>query len=946
MRLVSTGWTMMPGRYRVTMLAAGIVGMFCILAGCGRSLTTEQFIERARASREAGDPATAIVMLKNALAQDPRNLTARLLYAQLSLDVAEGDAAQGLLFRAVADGATKLQVVGPLAEAEFLAQRYEDVVSDTAEPPNEASVELRASLLASRGSAMIALGQLEEARGALREGYSIAPRSVDLLTAYVRLELAKGDLAAAREWLAKAKALACRSDMKLVHLEGDIAFAGGDPVAAERAYRKIAAAVTWSPLPLTDVAWAQLSAGKLDEVIASTNEVLGILPKDPKANYLRAVAEFRRKDFEAAQSYAEATILGTFDFPPARLIAGAASYALGQYERARYYLGIYVYRAPDDLEARKLLAGAQLRLGRSREAMATLGTASDHATEDDDLLALIGVAAARSGDPAAANRYLTRAVARQPDNSALRVELAKTDLALGGTQAGVAELEEVLKADPKALGAQISLYLVYLRNKEYDKALGLAEQVAKSQPDATTGATMAAAADLARGDIAAGRAAFLKVREIDRGDVSANSNLAKLALSEGRPEEARQYYNDILSRNPKSTLTYLDLAALEDRVGHPQEAEAALERGLQANPDDFVMNVALVRVALDQGHPQQAVEAGQRALKKFPRNEILLETIGRAQLALGQTADALATFQSWADAAPETGLAHRYLAEAYMAGRTSTASPEWKAIVEAEEAVKLASQDKVAKLTLARALLTNERIVGAREIADQLKQTDPDNLAVIELDGLVARAQGQLPDAIAAFTRAVKQADNGADRRRLAEAQFRAGQAESGVDTLRRWLEAHPDDGATRQFWAELSISSGRLAEASEQFAELVRQNPASAIIRNNFAWTLARQGKAPDALVEAREAARLAPDSPDILDTLGAILWESGKAAEAVDDFTRAMQHAPDRRDIRFHLAQALADTGHTGEALDLVRGLLEAGDQPFNERTQAQQLLRRLGG
>src|SRR5207302_7509166 len=122
-----------------------------------------------------------------------------------------------------------------------------------------------------------------------------------------------------------------------------------------------------------------------------------------------------------------------------------------------------------------------------------------------------------------------------------------------------------------------------------------------------------------------------------------NNNLAELALAEGKPDEARQYYLDILADNPQSAQTYIALGELYART-RPQEAEGVLLKGIHENPTDPAIRIALLRLQLARGEAQQAVAGGEQALKKFPRNPALLDLVGRAQLAVGQRDAALATF--------------------------------------------------------------------------------------------------------------------------------------------------------------------------------------------------------------------------------------------------------------------------------------------------------------
>lgn len=932
-------------RWRLWIVSATVTGTILIAAGLllfrhPDNTSAEEFIARARSATASGDFRAALVDLRSALAQHPENLTARLLYAEAFVDLGDGEAALTELHHAQLGGASELDMAKLRAEAELLAGKFEDVVKHTAEPPEAASTSLKASLMAVRGSALFALHQTESALAAIEEGLALDPHSLDPLIIGARASIATGDAATAHQRLAAAQAEA-PDDAKVMQLQGDVAFADGDFAAAEEAYRQVAAAQPHNLVARTDIARVEIAADKLQEAIGSLDDLLADSPKNPNLNYLRALAAYRQKDFAAAQYYSMNVLAAAVDCAPAQLIAGAASYALGQYEQAgAYYLKKYVSNNPTDVTARKLLASLQMRLGEPAGAVEALSPALAHSNDDPKLLFMIGVAAARAGDMVAANRYLKQAVEKEPENSGLRVELGKTEVALGDAKAAIEEFETAVKANPQAFGPQASLFRAYLRAREFDKAMAVAQRVIQNQPNSPAGFNMMAAAYFGRGDREAARASFLRAREIRRSDVDANSNLAKFALADGKVDEARQYYLDILEENPKSAQTYRDLAALEIRAGRPAEAEADLARGVPANPEDPVAVAALALFKLAEGKSQDAFDTVQQVVPKWPRDPVLLDVLGRAQLALGRAGPAVSTFLDLVNVAPRAALAHRHLAEAYLA----EGKPE-RAIPEATEAANLDPTNKSTKLSLARALVSGGQPADARKLIDDLRAGYPDDIAVNELDGIVASQQGRLLDAIGAFGRAVALADNGTDRRRLAQAQLAVGRTGEAETTLTTWLGAHPEDFETRKTLAALYMQGERFTEASKELAELIKKDPADALVATNLGRALARLGRAREALAYARRAVSLAPDSAETLDALGTILSENGMAEEAVDSLDRAYRISPSRSDIQLHLAQALNATGKTSEARDVLRALL-IGDEPFKGRDQAQQLLNELGG
>src|SRR5207244_11189196 len=104
----------------------------------------------------------------------------------------------------------------------------------------------------------------------------------------------------------------------------------------------------------------------------------------------------------------------------------------------------------------------------------------------------------------------------------------------------------------------------------------------------------------------------------------------------------------------------------------------------------------------------------------LPRNPALLALLSRAELAAGQHDAALATFSDLVGIVPGDAQAHTNLAEAYLSKYTPD-SPQWPAINEATEAVKLDPQNRTAKLVLARALTTHGRFDEAGKVVNELR---------------------------------------------------------------------------------------------------------------------------------------------------------------------------------------------------------------------------------
>jgi putative PEP-CTERM system TPR-repeat lipoprotein len=912
------------------LLAAGLLG------ACGKS--ADEYIARARAQLDAGNIPAGIIELKNALQKEPKNLTARVLLGQSYLDMFDASDAETDLLRARDGGADPLVLAKPLAQAELLLGKFDKAVAASEFPPG-ASPSLKASLYSVRGLAYLAQGKAAAANEAFTAGLAEDSRSTDILAAMARYALARRDLPTARERVTAALDIA-PAVPTLIALKGTVDFAEGKFPEAEDAFAKVVKAQPWNVNARTDLAQAQIAEGKLKEADANLANILKATPKALRPNYLRALTAFQAHDYKTAQSHIQ-TVLGTAsDNLPALLLGGAISYALNQFEQANSYLGPYVNRVPQDIRGRRLLGAVQIKLGRPADAVKTLSPALAAGGNDADLLALIGEAAARSGDSVGAEKYLAQAVEKRPDSAALRTELGLSKIALGDTTAAIEEFEKAGKQDPTAIGPDTALVGTYLQNKEYDKALAVAENLQSKQPSSPLGFDLAGIAYMAKGDRASAQTALLKAKELRADDPTALRGLAALALLDGKRDVATEYYQTLASANPKDVQAAIGLAQLQNDAGKSDMASATLQKAVDQNPDDPNARVAMARLLLFQGKGRDALASVEGALAKNPRDPGLLEVTGQAQLALGQRDAAIATFRGLVDAAPQSSDAHRELALAY-----SVAGDFDKAEAEARTALALRTEDKAAKLVLGSTLISAKKLDEARKLADDWAGAAPQDADFAELQGIVASAQDRNQDALAAFQRGVSVLDNNVTRTRLAFAQEKAGRQDEAEKTLSSWLETHPDDLAARRALAQIYLGAKKNAEARDEYAEILRQAPNDVASENNLAWLMSTLGQKDEALDHARHAAAAAPDAPNVLDTLGVILLEKGSAAEARDALEKAAKAAPTVAEIQFHLAQALEATGEADRAREILRGLLSRND-PFEGRDQAQQLLNQLRG
>jgi putative PEP-CTERM system TPR-repeat lipoprotein len=924
---------------RLRSLALAFAGLAVLVACEPQDKTTfEEYIARAQQNRDAGEIRASLIELKNALQKDPQNATGRLLLAQTDLDLGDPVSADIELQRARELGAPRDRVTLLLGETRLQLEQFEELLRDI-RVNEDTPAELRAAILGLRGRAHIGLGQIVLAEAAFKASLALDEKCVDALVGLSRLNFARGDTAQGQEYMARATQFWPRNVIVLA-LRGDVAFAAADHAAAERIFNEILSQHKDDVAALNaqlGIARSQIASGRVEDAVTLLTQVLRTAAADPAVNYLRALAAYQLKDYETARIHSELALRISEGHRPSLFIAGASNYAQGRYEAALVHLTAYIAEVPGNPDARKLLAATQMRLGRSEDAVSTLRPAVDR-FEDLQLLAMIGTASANAGDFRSASRYLGRAVAQDPDNPALRSRLGSTQVALGNVTEGLRELEKAASLDPEG-NADVALILAHMRIKAYDNAIAAAKRLQAKRPTDPNGYTLAATAELARGQTEDARAGFRKALQVRPGDRNALRNLAVIAAAESNFDGARGYYQEILSRLPNDEEFLILLAGLESRAGRPQEGRAILERAVAANPESVNARVALGRHYLLAGEGSKALTTVQPVIKDA-RDAGALEVYGRAQVATGQPDFAIGTLRDLVNIRPESAEAHQYLASAY-----EEANMVDRAAMETEIALRYAKDSPALKFQYARLLARAGKLGRANQMLADLRRTYANDPGLIELEATVAMASNRMPEAIAAYARLLEAQPNNTNLLKLARAEVVGGSNEQAYRRLEDWLARTPGDALVRSAFADSLLSRGQADRAADEYAKVLQVSPDNALVLNNLAWSLTKVGRAADAVAFARRAVAIAPNSPAFLDTLGVTLLAADKPDEAIVPLRAATEQAPNDASAQFHLAQALARTDRESEARDLLRLILR-GRAQWPERAEAEALLRRVGG
>ena len=153
-----------------------------------------------------GDFSGAIIELKNALGENPKNLSARLLLGQAYIAIKLGAAAEVALRQARVDGADAALVRPPLGKAYLLQQKYEVVLDDIA--PLGQSKRVDAQIETLRGHAFLGLRELTSAEESFERAIRLSETPVKPLIGLAQVRLQRDKAQEARVLVKQALALA------------------------------------------------------------------------------------------------------------------------------------------------------------------------------------------------------------------------------------------------------------------------------------------------------------------------------------------------------------------------------------------------------------------------------------------------------------------------------------------------------------------------------------------------------------------------------------------------------------------------------------------------------------------------------------------------------------------------------------------------------------------
>lgn len=878
------------------------------MGGCGLRSAADE-LQAGRTELASGTIATAKVHLKSALQSDPDGAEARYLLARALMS--EGAYADAVLEfnKARAAGHAPDEVVPQLARAMLLDGAYKRVIEELASV-KLGSPAARADLLASVVSAHVMLQDRRKAQELLDAALAAAPDQPALQLVQARL-LASGG---------KAQAAAAIVDRLLSNPQAgvDAWLLAGDLQLYEQrqferaiaAYRKAVELDRLSLRAHIQLATTLMLAKRNQEALEQIKAVGKVFASHPQVVLLAAQMNAQRGEHQAARELFDSLMRNGQETPMLVGLAGANELALGAIQKAETLLAKALKMDPRQGHIRLMLAQVLLQAGKPGKALEVLQPMLQ-GQPDSEAFFLAAMASAQAGDRRSSDGWLDRLASLSGKSTAHRTALALRDIERGRVEQGFGTLRELAASD-QGFQPDLALIGVQMRRGEWGPALQSVEKLRAKQPKLPLALDIKARILLAQKDAAGARATWNEALAL-RGDYfPAVQALASLDAAQGKAADAEKRVKAFADSNPSHVEAAMRLASmLGARKAPVDEVVAQFQRARSAAPSDRRPRLAQIDFLLSRKQASQALVSAQEAVAVLPNDPDVLDALGRAQMAAGETQQAISTFNKMAATAADSTkpLARLAVLQAAQGDRRSAEATLQRAF---QMPGSIAQQQALIQVALS-AGLPDAAVRAARAM-----QAQPSRAALgFALEGDILRLQKKYAAARGVYEAGMaKVRGSGYLATKVHAAWMAEGKPAEAERFAKDWLRKNPGDVAMPFQLGMQASNQSRFEDAERQFRSVVAIQPGNAEAMNNLAWAAAHNRR-PDALAMVDAALKQRPDDPAFLDTKANVLALLGRASEALAVAEQAVAQPGHPFASRVTLARIQAQAGDRAGAL-----------------------------
>jgi putative PEP-CTERM system TPR-repeat lipoprotein len=886
----------------------------------------------------------ALIHLKNLTQNEPNNLAARLLMAEVLIAFGKGATAEVELNLAENLGADKNRTFLLFAEAYLLQGKYHDTINHLDKQVQDEI--LAAKIFVLRGHAQLGLRQLTLSAENYQQALLLNAANTDaklglaqVALNYYRYDEAQtyvddvlsGFFPPVNAWILKAS----------IHqniAELDIAFKAINNALLENP-NHIQALILRASLYIEFI---EYESAKKDILT-----VLQLVPNEPKAMFLSAMIETREDENsnvrEKLSKLSES--LSTLDNdtldnnPSYYYLASVVAFQQNNYEAADQYIKNYLNIDRFNIKAMTFSATIHIAMKNYTAALSVLNKANLQKENNPKVISLLGLVSSELKQYEKAKFYFQKVIELLPDSSIASQQLAKNSIDMGAYQQAIDTLLSINASSEYQSTISFLLVQAYVKSGQMTKAVALAEKLVKAQPDNKEFLHHLGFIYQIVGDYNKAKQAFEHALSIDALHIKSLISLAETLLATGKIKASFELLEQALLKQENNKELISALGKNYTQTRQFKESIVWFKRAYNIEPNNKDLLKQLSFSYMAAGEPVEAIEIIESYLSNHEKTADLFVLLGNYYQQQNNFDKALQSFNNAIKFDGDKGKVYFYIAQFYQANN----KPD-----DALEAYKKSiawSENKQIPLVAASQFLNQQKKpLEAIKLANDFLESYSTKLQMIlahsyYLSGQYDNAEKSYKKTLALTPPQDEYHDNIVVGLSLVyQAQKRNSKA---TQLLTKYLNKEPMNFLMNSSLAEIYMINEQWKKAYDIYILLLTKYAQQAVLHNNAAFAALNLALYDEAEKHSLASLAITKNHPDSLDTLGWIYYHTQEFDKALPLFRQALALDYSKIEIKYHLALTLKALNREKEAFNTLLEVVNS-KRDFPEKNEAHQWLK----
>ncbi|MFT5840719.1 MAG: putative PEP-CTERM system TPR-repeat lipoprotein [Flavobacteriales bacterium] len=903
--------------------------------------------ESALKSYNQGNVDTAYIHVRNALQENPDNLSAKILMAEILIKLKSYNLAKIELLEAIEQGADINLLIDPLGKSVLFQGEFLQALNIASD--KSLTLQGKISLGFIKAAAYRGLKDLNKAKLEYLTVLGLSANNFQALIGLVSVLLYSNDIQTAQKYLEIAYKIN-KNSADVWRLKGLV----------EKDLNNMPQAMFY--LDKSNVldnkniqtlrALASIHSDLEDSEAADSylDEILVLYPQDPQAQLSKSsVLKALKKDELAQQVLAKlSNQLSNVDEvymlsqPELMLIDSMTSYAQNNWDQSSRKFQRYLNHEEDldkqDIAIIVLLADVYLKMDSPKQALELLSLHEKRLTQTKSYGVILAGLYLQFNQYSKADYLLNDLSQLYPADTSILILQAKLLKGLDRPEDALILLEKTHNSND--VNFQFTLAIITFDLDLFSKSLNYIDAAIKLNSVNTAYPLFRARILFKINRMSEAVRIITDLYESQPNDKGVRESYALLKASQGDYKTAKQLFNELVTEYPGEGANFLALADIENKLGNGEEAVSILQKLSRTPAFRIKARFKLVELNYQSGRYVAGINQLNAILKIDRLDEKALTLQIEGYIALNQNENAknkLRLLNGLWQGDPSKLLRLSRLQQKiqeYALAETTlslalTIAPQAMPIF--LDSIKL--KIRLGKLDEAATLISQAATI-----------TSLDDIRLIIFKGDIKKVSGNVEDAFDFYFKALKQDNtNVVALIKLSQISNSKKLSKKFSTYLQMLLEQNPERSLERKILADnLMVQKNyRLAKYHYQIV-LTKNIPMQqrGYALNNLAMIQINDNKLDLAIAYAKQALDALGPVPWVIDTYAWALVLSGELDEGLALLRQAYSMYSDSTEIKYHLAYTLVKLDRKQDALEILNSLI-ALPNDFAEKPLVENLL-----